>query len=78
MATIGTLAVEISASTDGFARSMQTTQSMMEKLSSSAVEVELGLNSDKAMRDVENLKKKIASKFLVVNSNRVKKFLAIV
>jgi len=61
MATIGTLAVEISASTDGFARSMQTTQSMMEKLSSSAVEVELGLNSDKAMRDVENLKKKVGS-----------------
>lgn len=61
MSTIGTLAVEISASTDGFARSMQTTQSMMEKLSSSAVEVELGLNSDKAMRDVENLKKKVGS-----------------
>lgn len=61
MATIGTLAVEISASTDGFARSMQTTQSMMEKLSSSAVDVELGLNSDKAMRDVENLKKKVGS-----------------
>jgi phage-related protein len=61
VATIGTLAVEISASTDGFARSMQTTQSMMEKLSSSAVEVELGLNSDKAMRDVENLKKKVGS-----------------
>ena len=61
MATIGTLAVEIRASTDGFARSMQTTQSMMEKLSSSAVEVELGLNSDKAMRDVENLKKKVGS-----------------
>ena len=59
MATIGTLAVEISASTDGFARSMQTTQSMMEKLSSSAVEVELGLNSDQAMRDVDDLKKKV-------------------
>ena len=34
---------------------------MMEKLSSSAVEVEVGLNSDKAMRDIENLKKRVGS-----------------
>ena len=71
MATIGTLAVEISASTDGFTRSMRETTTAMDRFAQSGVDVELGLDSDRALRDVERLKKQVGESSLAMQGEAI-------
>ena len=66
MSTIGSLYVDIGASTSGFHKSMLETTTAMDRLAQSSVDIEVGLDSSRAMKDVENLKKKVSSSSAVM------------